>query len=140
MTFEEILFINRTHDHRIAAFLPMCLVLLLFTGSFAVIWLLTFSTTAFAYSSTSSGSTTNSFAVNNKEISPQIKSFILNHIVNKSKAAIVVGFVDLNGTRIFIFGNMSKAHNIPVSENTLFDIGSITKLLLRQFLMVIGLS
>jgi len=127
MTFEEILFINRTHDHRIAAFLPMCLVLLLFTGSFAVIWLLTFSTTAFAYSSTSSGSTTNSFAVNNKEISPQIKSFILNHIVNKSKAAIVVGFVDLNGTRIFIFGNMSKAHNIPVSENTLFDIGTITK-------------
>jgi CubicO group peptidase (beta-lactamase class C family) len=42
-------------------------------------------------------------------------------------AAIVVGFVDSNGTRIFSFGNMSTAHNIPVSENTLFDIGSITK-------------
>jgi serine-type D-Ala-D-Ala carboxypeptidase/endopeptidase len=42
-------------------------------------------------------------------------------------AAIVVGFVDSNGTRIFSFGNMSTAHDIPVSENTLFDIGSITK-------------
>src|SRR5439155_22201898 len=45
----------------------------------------------------------------------------------KSKAAIVVGFIDPNGTRIFSFGNMSKANNIPVDENTLFDIGSITK-------------
>ena len=27
----------------------------------------------------------------------------------------------------FSFGNMSIAHNIPVNENTLFNIGSITK-------------
>jgi serine-type D-Ala-D-Ala carboxypeptidase/endopeptidase len=45
----------------------------------------------------------------------------------RSKAAIVVGFVDPNGTRIFSFGNMSAAHNIPVNQSTLFDIGSITK-------------
>lgn len=38
-----------------------------------------------------------------------------------------MGFVDPNGTRLFSFRNMSKAHNIPVNENTLFDIGSITK-------------
>jgi D-alanyl-D-alanine-carboxypeptidase/D-alanyl-D-alanine-endopeptidase len=74
-----------------------------------------------AYSTT----TTNSSI--NKEIPPPVKSFILNQIVNKSKAAMVVGFVDPNGTRIFSFGNMSKAHNVPVNENTLFDIGSITK-------------
>jgi len=51
----------------------------------------------------------------------------LNQIVNKSHAAIGVGFVDPNGNRIFSFGNMSKAHNVPVNGNTLFDIGSITK-------------
>ena len=99
--------------------LSICLVLLLFTGSFAAISI-TFSTT-FANSAT----TTNSSI--NEEISPQVKSFILNQIVNKSKAALIVGFVDPNGTRIFSFGNMSKAHNVPVNENTLFDIGSITK-------------
>ena len=63
----------------------------------------------------------------NKEIPPPVKSFILNQIVNKSKAAIIVGFIDPNGTRIFSFGNMSKAHNVPVNGNTFFDIGSITK-------------
>ena len=60
-------------------------------------------------------------------ISSQVKSFILDQIINKSKAAIVIGFVDPNGTRIFSFGNMSTRHNIPVNENTLFNIGSITK-------------
>lgn len=34
---------------------------------------------------------------------------------------------DPNGTRVLSFGNMSKAHNVPVNEDTLFDIGSITK-------------
>ena len=38
-----------------------------------------------------------------------------------------MGFIDPNGTRIFSFGNMSKAHNVPVNGNTFFDIGSITK-------------
>ena len=70
---------------------------------------------------------TNSSATINKEIPSPVKSFILNQIVNKSKAAIIVGFVDPNGTRIFSFGNMSSAHNIPVNQNTLFNIGSITK-------------
>ena len=73
-----------------------------------------------------SGQLTNSSAIS-KEIPPPVKGFILNQIVNKSKAAIVVGFIDPNGTRIFSFGNMSKAHNIPVNQSTLFDIGSITK-------------
>jgi CubicO group peptidase (beta-lactamase class C family) len=70
---------------------------------------------------------TNSSATINKEMPSPVKSFILNQIVNKSKAAIIVGFVDPNGTRIFSFGNMSSAHNMPVNQNTLFNIGSITK-------------
>src|SRR5919201_4804575 len=103
--------------------LSMCFVLPLFTGSFTAVSITMTSWMAFAYSSTS---TANS-SITSKEISPQVKNFILNQIVNKSKAAIVVGFVDPNGTRIFSFGNMSTAHNIPVNENTLFNIASITK-------------
>ena len=76
---------------------------------------------------TNAYSTTTTNSSMNKEIPPPVKSFILNQIVNKSKAAIVVGFIDPNGTRIFSFGNMSKAHNVPVNGNTFFDIGSITK-------------
>ena len=60
-------------------------------------------------------------------IPSKVKEFILQQIVNKSKAAIVVGFVDPNGTHIFNFGNISKANNIPVNGSTLFNIGSITK-------------
>ena len=82
---------------------------------------------AFAYSTISSSDTANTNSITNNEIPIQVKNFILDQIVHKSKAAIVIGFVDSNGTRIFSFGNMSTAHNIPVSENTLFDIGSITK-------------
>ena len=63
--------------------------------------------TASAYSTTATAATTTSSI--NKEIPVQVKDFILNQIVNKSKAAIVVGFVDPNGTRIFSFGNMSTA-------------------------------
>ena len=66
-------------------------------------------------------------SVTYKEISAQVKSFIFDQIVNKSKAAIAIGFVDPDGTKIFSFGNMSTAHNIPVNQNTFFNIGSITK-------------
>ena len=62
-----------------------------------------------------------------KEMPVKVKEFILNNIVNKSEATIVVGLIDLNGTKVYSFGNISKANNIPVNENTLFDIGSVTK-------------
>ena len=92
---------------------------ILFSGSFLA-------AVPSAFSQTDTTTTTSS--INKEEIiSSQVKSFILDQIVNKSKAAIVIGFADPNGTRIFSFGNMSTAHNIPVNENTLFNIGSITK-------------
>lgn len=136
---------SSSYDHGAAAtfFLYMSLALLLFTGSFAAISILmssaTTTTLAFAYSSptsffsssssSSSSATTSNSLITNKEevIQDQVKNFIVNQIVHKSKAAIVVGFVDPNGTRIFSFGNMSTAHNLPVNQNTFFDIGSITK-------------
>ena len=81
----------------------------------------------FAFSFTSPPDTNANSSVTYKEISAQVKSFIFDQIVNKSKAAIVIGFVDPDGTKIFSFGNMSTAHNIPVNQNTFFNIGSITK-------------
>jgi D-alanyl-D-alanine-carboxypeptidase/D-alanyl-D-alanine-endopeptidase len=81
----------------------------------------------FAFSFTSPPVTNANSSVTYKELSAQVKNFIFDQIVNKSKAAIVIGFVDPNGTKIFSFGNMSTAHNIPVNQNTFFNIGSITK-------------
>ena len=81
----------------------------------------------FAFSFTSPSVTNANSSGTYKEISAQVKNFIFDQIVNKSKAAIVIGFVDPNGTKIFSFGNMSTAHNIPVNQNTFFNIGSITK-------------
>ncbi len=79
-------------------------------------------------SSTNASTTTNPISKNETLLPTQVRNFILSQIVHKSKAAIVVGFVDPNGTRIFSFGNMSSAHgNISVNQNTLFNIGSITK-------------
>ena len=62
-----------------------------------------------------------------EEIPGKVKEFIINDIVNKSKAAIVVSLIDPNGTKVYSFGNISKENNIPVNGSTLFDIGSITK-------------
>ena len=122
MVSNEILPTKLPHNHDVTAFLAISLVLILFIGSFLAVSM-AFSI-AFAYSSTTSATTTNS--INKEAIPTQVKNFILNQIVNKSKAAIVIGFVDPNGTRIFSFGNMSTAHNIPINENTFFNIASIT--------------
>ncbi len=100
-------------------------VLILFIGSFLTGPVTAFA--AFAYSTTSATNASTTNTVGKEEIPSQVKNFILDQIVNKSKAAIVIGFVDPNGTRIFSFGNMSTANNIPVNQSTLFNIGSITK-------------
>jgi serine-type D-Ala-D-Ala carboxypeptidase/endopeptidase len=46
---------------------------------------------------------------------------------NRTNAAIVIGIVDPNGTQFYSNGKMSKANNSTVNENTIFGIGSITK-------------
>jgi serine-type D-Ala-D-Ala carboxypeptidase/endopeptidase len=127
MTSKQISPVNLTHNHDIVfAILAVSLVLIIFTGSFLTISSIVFSG-AIAYSGTSTATPATSSIDKEVTISPPVKNFILSQIVNKSKAAIVIGFVNPNGTRIFSFGNISKANNIPVNENTLFDIGSITK-------------
>lgn len=62
-----------------------------------------------------------------KQIPPKVTNFILNDIVDKSKAALVVGLIDPNGTKVYSFGNISKENNIPVNGSTIFNIASITK-------------
>jgi serine-type D-Ala-D-Ala carboxypeptidase/endopeptidase len=114
--------------------------LILFVGLFTTI-LISTSTTIFVYSlsnsvvnitnkdltNQSSQSSPISASLYSEQIPPKVKEFIINDIVNKSKAALVVGLIDPNGTKVYSFGNISKANNIPVNESTMFNIGSITK-------------
>ncbi|MGD9673027.1 MAG: hypothetical protein AB7U98_06055 [Candidatus Nitrosocosmicus sp.] len=41
-------------------------------------------------------------------------------MVNKSKAAIVIGFVDSSEVKLSGYGNVSKDNNIPVNGSTFF--------------------
>ena len=54
-----------------------------------------------------------------------IQSIVDNN--NKTNAAIVVGLVDPNGTQFYGYGNMSNANPTTVDKDTIFAIGSITK-------------
>jgi len=109
---------------------------ILFVGLFTTISISSPSFLSFVYSLSNSSNNIfkdnrinqSSYILPFKEQLPnKVKEFILNDIVNKSKAALVVGFLDPNGTTIYSFGNISKENNIPVNESTIFDIGSITK-------------
>jgi CubicO group peptidase (beta-lactamase class C family) len=61
---------------------------------------------------------------------------LLKDIVNNNKthAAFVVGLVDPNGTQFYGYGNMSKANNTTVDKNTIFAIGSNTKVFTTMLL------
>ncbi|HEY7080484.1 MAG TPA: serine hydrolase domain-containing protein, partial [Nitrososphaeraceae archaeon] len=61
-------------------------------------------------------------------LTDEIKNGI-NAIVdtNKTHAALVIGIIDPNGTQFYSLGKFSKANNSNVNENTIFAIGSITK-------------
>ena len=62
------------------------------------------------------------------EITDQIKALINDRLdKNKTNAAIAIGFVDQNGTQFYGHGKMSNTSNATVDENTIFSIGSITK-------------
>ena len=63
------------------------------------------------------------FKINDK-LKETIQSLVDN---NKTNAAIVVGLVNPNGTQFYGYGNMSNANPITVDKDTIFAIGSITK-------------
>jgi serine-type D-Ala-D-Ala carboxypeptidase/endopeptidase len=62
------------------------------------------------------------------KITDQIKRLI-NALVDKNKtnAAIAIGFIDLNGTQFYGHGKISNTNTTTVDQNTIFAIGSITK-------------
>ncbi|HKR74140.1 MAG TPA: serine hydrolase domain-containing protein [Candidatus Nitrosocosmicus sp.] len=49
--------------------------------------------------------------------------------------SIVIGVVSPNGTEVYSYGNISKVNNTKVNENSIFDIGSITKTFTTALLM-----
>ena len=62
------------------------------------------------------------------EITDQIKALINDRLdKNKTNAAIAIGFIDPNGTQFYGHGKMSNTSNATVDENTIFSIGSTTK-------------
>ena len=103
MTLKGVLLARLTvHMHHVdAAFLAVCLVLILFIGSFLTGPVTTFA--AFAYSTTSATNASTTNIVGKEEIPSQVKNFILDQIVNKSKAAIVIGFVYSDGLAYLVF-------------------------------------
>ena len=62
------------------------------------------------------------------KITGQIKAMI-NGLVDKNKTnvAIAIGFVDPNGTQLYGYGKLSNTNITTVDQNTIFAIGSITK-------------
>lgn len=64
----------------------------------------------------------------NAELIDKIKNeikYVVDH--NSSKSAIAIGFVDPNGTQFLGYGKLSNSSNSTIDRNTIFGIGSITK-------------
>lgn len=62
------------------------------------------------------------------EITDKIKTLINDRLdKNKTNSAIAIGFIDPKGTQFYNHGKMSNSSNATVDENTVFAIGSNTK-------------
>ena len=71
----------------------------------------------------------------NAELIGKIKNeikIVVDH--NSSKAAIAIGFVDPSGTQFFGYGKLSNSNNSTIDRNTIFGIGSITKVFTTSLL------
>jgi D-alanyl-D-alanine-carboxypeptidase/D-alanyl-D-alanine-endopeptidase len=60
-----------------------------------------------------------------EEIKDEVSALVDN---NNTNAAIAIGLVDPNGTQFYGYGKLSNVNNATVDENTIFGIGSITKI------------
>jgi CubicO group peptidase (beta-lactamase class C family) len=60
-------------------------------------------------------------------VPPEVEANIRLRITNAYNTGIVVGLINSNGTRFFSYGRTSLDTNEAVTENTLFEIGSVTK-------------
>ena len=79
------------------------LAVILFTELFTIAVLLSTSSfphLAHSFSNSSAATANQTLVPSLKQMPVKVKEFILNNIVNKSKAAIVVGLIDLNGIQL----------------------------------------
>ncbi|HKO64266.1 MAG TPA: serine hydrolase domain-containing protein [Candidatus Nitrosocosmicus sp.] len=77
----------------------------------------------------------NSISTLEFEITDKIKDLIKDRIdSNKSNAAMVIGLIDPNGTQFYGYGKSSNISDTLVNENTVFSIGSTTKVLTTTIL------
>lgn len=68
--------------------------------------------------------TTENFRIS-EELKNSIEDLVSNS--NSTNAAVVLGYVDPNGMQFYGYGNISGSPNTTVNQNTIFGIGSITK-------------
>ncbi len=106
------------------------LYLLTLVSSVTITYLLSSSPTFFPVAIASSFTTQKEQANSTSifKITDEIKDRI-NALVdtNRTNAAIVIGIVDPNGTQFYSNGKISNANNATVDQNTIFAIGSNTK-------------
>src|SRR6478609_221553 len=58
----------------------------------------------------------------------QVRQLVEEAVATEKRApGMVVGIVDTNGTRVMAFGTLEKGGTNKVDADTLFEIGSITK-------------
>jgi D-alanyl-D-alanine-carboxypeptidase/D-alanyl-D-alanine-endopeptidase len=104
--------------------------LLTLVSSISIAFLLSSSPTLFPAAIASSFTTQKKPASSTSvfKITDEIKDR-LNALVdsNRTKAAIVIGIVDPNGTQFYSNGKISNTNNTNVDQNTIFAIGSNTK-------------
>jgi D-alanyl-D-alanine-carboxypeptidase/D-alanyl-D-alanine-endopeptidase len=103
--------------------------LLTLVSSISIAFLLSSSPTLFPAAIASSFTTQKEPASSTSvKITDEIKDR-LNALVdsNRTKAAIVIGIVDPNGTQFYNNGKISSTNNTNVDQNTIFAIGSNTK-------------
>ena len=112
------------------------LLLLFFVGIVSIVTLTT-SMTSFVHTSFSSmttpkdsipqdslENTSANYGITD-DVRDAIKSIVSNS--NSTNAAVVLGYVDPNGTQFYGYGNKSRLTNSTADQNTIFGIGSITK-------------
>lgn len=62
-----------------------------------------------------------------QELPADIVKEVQNRIDNRYHLNTVIGIVDKNGTRFYNYGQMSLTNSLKPNENSIFEIGSVTK-------------
>lgn len=66
-------------------------------------------------------------AVPSMKIPEDIKASVRQRIDNGYNIGVIVGIIDLNGTEYYSYGLTALSNGQQINENTIFEIGSVTK-------------